>query len=107
MNTQINIDAPTEAYIGESFPISGVLEVLTETGWAPLSNKPIDIYISNQYLGTVTTNNMGAYWTTAAINEAGSYMLKSSFQGEDTEEPGAIPWVPLLLLLGAILVVRS
>ena len=79
------------------------MEVLTETGWTPLASKPISIYISNKYLTTVITSSTGAYNTTATINEAGDYILKSDFQGEGVE----IPWVPILFLLGAIMLVRG
>jgi len=83
-----------------------MLEVYTDSGWTPLAEKPVDIHVANKYITTVKTDANGAYEVQATIQNPGEHTLKSEFKGEEVEDK-KLPIIPLLLLLGAIIIVRK
>jgi hypothetical protein len=84
----------TKISIGQHATVSGLLEADGPSGWQPLANQPVDLYLSGTGTGPgsarVTTDEHGdyAYPINAGPGSIGKALIVTAFNEADNPDPG-------------------
>lgn len=80
----VNLNVPTTVQVAESFKVSGNLQYEDLPGiWLPLSGKEVVITYNSTVLGKVTTNLLGGFEVSGAIQQAGEFNIIAEFAGSN------------------------
>ena len=79
---------PNPAIVGEPATISGVLQHEVFPGvWLGLANARVEIYINNEFVGTVTTNGDGTFELIHTFTSPGVYTVTAYYPGSSWDNP--------------------
>jgi hypothetical protein len=82
-NTRISISAPATVTPGQSFTVTGKLEMEEFAGtWKGLNGRTVSVVYDSTSFGSGTTGADGSYSISGSIGAGGTYTLKASFAGE-------------------------
>ena len=82
--TSLSLSLPSQVRKGEEFTVSGYLEYYESpsTGWKPLANRTVKIYVDGSLVKSVTTGSDGRFSAKLTINTPGTHTIRAVFEGE-------------------------